>query len=95
MVSNQFFVKRGPFPLKKIIKTVGCDSDCSNINNFEIYGVENLINAKENDMTFLNSSKYKDVSIKTKAAACITSPNLSKFLPEYVSNLMLKIFYWL
>ena len=90
MVSNQFFVKQGPFPLKKIIKTVGSDSDFSNINNFEIYGVENLINAKENDMTFLNSSKYKDVSIKTKAAACITSPNFSKFLPEKCIKLNVK-----
>ena len=33
-------------------------------------------------MTFLNSSKYKNLSLKTKAAACITSPNLSKFLPK-------------
>ena len=90
MVSNQFFVKQGPFPLKKIIKTVGCDSDCSNINDFEIYGVENLINAKENDMTFLNSSKYKDVSVKTKAAACITSPNLSKLLPDKCIKLDVK-----
>ena len=37
----------------------------------------------KNDMTFLNSSKYKNLSLKTKAlAACITSSNLSKFLPE-------------
>ena len=33
-------------------------------------------------MTFLNSNRYKDVSLKTKAAACITSSNLSKFLPN-------------
>ena len=82
MVSNQFFVKRGPYPLKEIIKTIDCTNNYSNVKDFEIHGVESLVNAKENDMTFLNSSIYKDVSLKTKAAACITSPNLSKFLPN-------------
>ncbi len=38
-------------------------------NDFEIYGVESLSNATKNDMTFLNSSKYKNLSLKTKAAA--------------------------
>ena len=33
-------------------------------------------------MTFLNSSKYQELSLKTKAAACITSPNLSQYLPK-------------
>ena len=82
MVSNQFFVKKGPYPLKAIIKAIGCSSDHSQVKDFEIHGVESLVNAKENDMTFLNSSRYKDVSLKTKAAACITSSNLSKFLPN-------------
>jgi len=82
MVSNQFFVKKGPYPLKEIIKAIDCTNNYSNVKDFEIHGVESLVNAKENDMTFLNSSIYKDVSLKTKAAACITSPNLSKFLPN-------------
>ena len=59
-------------------------------NNFKIHGFESLDNASKNDMTFLNSSKYKDLSLKTKAAACITSPNLSKFLPEKCIKLNVK-----
>ena len=54
MVSYQFFSKHGPYPLKKIIKEIDCSSDFSNIKDFKIYGVESLINAKENEMTFLN-----------------------------------------
>ena len=96
MVSNQFFVKRGPYPLKEIIKAIDCSNDYSHVKDFEIHGVESLINAKENDMTFLNSSRYKDVSLKTKAAACITSSNLSKFLPNkciilYVRNVLFAV----
>ena len=82
MVTNQFFEKQGPFPLKKIIKLIDCDGDFSNVDDLEIDGVESIFNAQKNDMTFLNSAKYKEISLKTKAAACITSLNLSKFLPD-------------
>ena len=82
MESSQFFEKQGPFPLKEIIKAINCTDDLSCASNFKIFGVESLVNAKANDMTFLNSNKYKDISLKTKAVACITSSNLSKFLPD-------------
>ena len=82
MPVNHFFEKKGPFPLKEIIKNIRCNGDFSHANDFEIYGVESLSNATKNDMTFLNSSKYKNLSLKTKAAACITTSNLSKFLPN-------------
>ena len=82
MSSFQFFTKLGPYPLKEIIKKIGCDNQSSDIKDCEIKGIESLPNAKENDLTFLNSSKYKNISLKTKASACITSPNLSKFLTK-------------
>ena len=90
MPVNQFFVKKGPFPLKEIIKNIRCNGDFSHANDFEIYGVESLSNATKNDMTFLNSSKYKNLSLKTKAAACITTSNLSKFLPSNCIKLDVK-----
>ena len=90
MSENQFFEKRGPFPLRKIIKIIGCSGDFSQENNFEISSFESLDNASSNDMTFLNSSKYEELSLKTKAAACITSPHLSKFLPKKCIKLDVK-----
>ena len=62
MVSYQFFKKQGPYPLKEIIKVIGYSSDYSHVENFKIHGVESLSNATENDMTFLNSNRYKDIS---------------------------------
>jgi len=82
MSTKQFFEKKGPFPLKEILNTIGYNGNFSQENNFKIHGFESLDNANENDMTFLNSSKYQSLSLKTNAAACITSSNLSKFLPE-------------
>ena len=90
MPSNQYFEKKGPFPLKKIITNIGCIGDYSKVNDFAIHGVESLSNATKNDMTFLNSSKYKNLSLKTKAAACITTSNLSKFLPDHCIKIDVK-----
>ncbi len=90
MESTQFFLKKGPFPLKEIIKTIGYNGNFPQKKDFKIYGLESLDNASNNDMTFLNSSKYQELSLKTKAAVCITSPNLSKFLPEKCIKLSVK-----
>ena len=90
MSSSQFFLKKGPFPLREIIVKINCTINHSKEKDFKIYGFETLDKAKENDMTFLNSSKYENISLKTKAAACITSPNLSKFLPDKCIKLNVK-----
>ena len=90
MRTNQFFEKKGPFPLKEIAKVIGCLGDFSKNNNFKISSFESLDNASSNDMTFLNSSKYQNLSLKTKAAACITTSNLSRFLPEKCIKLDVK-----
>ena len=90
MPENQFFEKKGPFPLKEIIKTIGCNEDFSKESSIKIRSFETLDNAGVDDVTFLNSSKYRDLSLKTKALACITSSNLSKFLPEKCIKLDVK-----
>jgi len=90
MPENQFFEKKGPFPLREIAKTIGCGKDFLHDSNFEIRSFESLANANKNDLTFLNSSKYQNLSLKTKAAACITSPNLAKFLPQKCIKLDVK-----
>ena len=90
MTSREFFERKGPFPLQDIVKVIGHDDNLIKNKNFKIYGFESLLSATKNDMTFLNSSKYKDFSLKTKAVACITSPNLSKFLPEKCIKLNVK-----
>jgi len=88
MTKNPFYEKKGPYPLNEIIKAIGSDSKID--NNIKIYGFESLVDAENNDITFLNSQKYKDFSLKTKAAACITTMNLSKFLPEKCVKLNVK-----
>ena len=81
MSVNQFFEKKGPFPLREILHVIGYKGNFSQENDFKIYGFESLDKASKNDMTFLNSNRYQNLSLKTDAAACITSSNLTKFLP--------------
>jgi len=90
MPSNLFFEKKGPFPLKDIIKAISCDENLNVKNDLKINNIESLTHATENDLTFLHSINYKDVSSKTKAIACITSSNLSKFLPGRCIKLNVK-----
>ncbi len=90
MSKNHFYEKKGPFPLSKIIKTISCTTEPLLRKNLNITGFEPLNKAKVNEMTFLNSSKYKNFSLHTKASACITSSNLSKFLPENCVKLTVK-----
>ena len=82
MSKNHFFEKRGPFPLREIINSIDINDNISLKDDLRIYGIETLDKATEKDMTFLHSGKYKELSKSTKAVACITSPNLAKFLPE-------------
>ena len=82
MSKKFFFEKKGPFPLKEISKIIGIKSDSVDYLGLKIFGLESLVNANKKDMTFLNSRKYKEASLKTKASACITSTNLEKFLPD-------------
>ena len=82
MPTIEFFKKEGPFPLGDICKSIGFRIANKENYNLRIDGFESLNNATENDMTFLSSEKYKNLCTKTKAAACITSLNLSKFLPK-------------
>ena len=90
MIKNHFYEKKGPYPLNEIVKTISCDNTFVNKNNIEIHGFESLSNATIKDITFLNSQKYKNFSLKTKAAACITTLNLAKFLPEECIKLNVK-----
>ena len=90
MSAEQFFEKKGPYSLGEISKLIGCVEELSNTKNFQIHGIKTLDLASKDDITFLNSSKYKNLSSKTRAGACITSKNLLKFLPENCIKLDVK-----
>jgi len=90
MTKNQFFEKKGPFPVNKILEIIGYIGDSINNKDIIFSSFESLDKATDKDLTFLNSNKYKEISLNTKASACITTPSLSKFLPEKCIKLNVK-----
>ena len=77
MSQVNFFAPKGPFYLNKLIQHV-------NVNNSKakIYNIKTLNDASNKDITFFNSIDYKNDAQKTNAVACITTKNLSQFLPK-------------
>jgi len=87
---REFFEKKGPFLLQDIIKLIKCNNIDTNINKKEINNINNLVNAKDNEITFFNSIKYKEYALKTNAIACVTSEDLKKYIPRHCCSLIVK-----
>ncbi len=87
-INNPFFKKNAPIDISKIISNI--KSKNSNIKNKYVNDIKEINVAKKNDITFLHSSKYSNLSSKTKASYCITNLKLEKFLPKTCLPLVVK-----
>ena len=76
-----FFVPKGPFTLNEL---------CDNGSNLKISDIKTLDKATKNDISFFNKIDYKNNAKSTKAAACITTKNLEKFLPNNCIKILVK-----
>ena len=75
MSVNIFFKKK-----KKLISNIFKKYKLK--KDFTINDIKSLSQSKKNDLTFFDSIKYKSEATKTKASACITTKNLSIYLPK-------------
>ena len=83
MTKNIFFKKKNIklkllFPNLKIKK------------NFTVSGIKPLHRAGKNEISFLESVKYKEFASNTKASACITTDKIAKFLPKTTEKIVVK-----
>ena len=78
---NPFFENKGPKKIEEILTQIKFHNkfEYSGIN---ISDIKDLDNASNKDITFFHSKKYELVALKTKAAFCITTKNLSNKLPN-------------
>ena len=80
MVSNQFFVKQGPYPLKKIINLIKCKSSTSQINNVNVEPVQtNLVFFSIN----VNNPLEISIKLKEKGINGGNANNRWRFVPHY------------
>ena len=83
MNSNFFF-------LKKKLKISDIFPKINFKKNFTVDEIRSLQFAKENDLTFFDSLKYKLSAKNTKGSACITTEKLEKYLPQKVKRILVK-----
>ena len=80
-MDNPFFKNHGPFNISELISLVNSNETKIQIDK-EIININDLNSAKEGEITFFHSKKYKDIAKKTKASFCLTTELLKKELPK-------------
>ena len=95
MSKNPFFRNKGPITLKSIL--IECNlSVSSKDDKIVIFDIKNLNESTNKDLTFFNSTRYKNEANATKAKFCITTDKLKKYLPNtckyiIVDNVLLSL----
>ena len=78
---NPFFKNHGPYRFSEIISLVNSSKTKIEIDK-EITDINDLVSAKEGEITFFHSKKYKNIAKKTKASFCLTTELLKNELPK-------------
>ena len=78
---NPFFKKRNKIFLYNILKNLNITKN-KNYKNVSINDIKNLDLAKNNDITFFHSLKYKDSLKFTKSNFILTTSKLSNHVPQ-------------
>ena len=78
---NPFFLNKGPLTLRQILKHCNIKANLKN-TDLKLKNINELASAKQDEITFFHSLKYKDIASNTKASACITTNKLQNFLPK-------------
>tara|TARA_B110000259_G_scaffold176324_1_gene212386 strand:- start:440 stop:1411 length:972 start_codon:yes stop_codon:yes gene_type:complete len=90
MSKNVFFKQKGPFLLSEIF------TNFNSKKKIKISDIKSLDEAKNTDITFLESVNYIHFAKSTKAACCLTNDKLKSFLPNtcapiIVSNVLFEL----
>ena len=75
MSFNFFFKNKGPFSVKKIVDICAGEVHPGLDFNIKIHNIMDLFRAKETDITFLNSIKFKEKSLKVKLPPVLRTKN--------------------
>ncbi len=85
-----FFKKAGPFSIKKIAEVTGAEIAPEANSDLMIDNVLPLDEAKANDISFLDNSKYIPQFKQTNAAACFVTAKHKDRAPENVISMVSK-----
>jgi len=81
IMRNSFFKNVGPFKVSYILKLLSLKNININMDQL-ITDIKDLSTSNTDNITFFHSKKYKDVAKNTKASFCLTTENLTTYLPK-------------
>jgi UDP-3-O-[3-hydroxymyristoyl] glucosamine N-acyltransferase len=88
-MNNLFFKKVKKFIFLKDILNI-CNQSYKNNLNKKIYGVNNIKDANNNELTFFNNLNYKKEASNCKASVCIVNDKNAKFLNKDIISIISK-----
>ena len=83
-MNNLFFKKAKKFITLKDVLNILNKSNKNNTNNNKLLDVNNIKEAKSNEITFFNNLNYEEDAKYCKASVCIVSENNIKYLNKNV-----------
>ena len=89
-MNNLFFKKAKKFITLKDVLNILNKSNKNNTNNNKILDVNNIKEAKSNEITFFNNLNYEKDAKYCKASVCIVSENIIKYLNKNVTPIISK-----
>jgi len=88
-MKNLFFKKSKNFIFLKDIFSICNQSYKSNLNK-KIYGVNNIKDANNSEITFFNNLNYEKEARNCKASVCIVSDKTAKYLNKNIVSIITK-----
>lgn len=89
MADTRFFNNTGALSLKTLCDLTGASTENVSLNK-EITDVAPLQTANENQISFFDNAKYKDLLKKTKAGAVLMSKEALKYVPDNVQPILVE-----
>ena len=89
-MNNLFFKKAKKFITLKDVLSILNKSIKNNTNNNKLLDVNNIKEAKSNEITFFNNLNYEKDAKYCKASACIVSEKIKKYLNKNVTPIFSK-----
>ena len=85
---KRFYKKKNNISLSEILTLLKINNKIS--SKIIVNDIKDLNSAKEKDITFFNSIKYKNLLAKTKSSYCLTSKNFEKYVPKSCKPIIVK-----
>ena len=88
-MTNPVFKNAGPFTFDKLLQSSDVKNSIDS-KKIKIFDIKDLATATKDNITFFHSKKYESLASTTRASFCITTNQLSNFLPNSCKKIIVE-----